>query len=85
MVTRLLPKIARPVLWLGSLHALTLLAVGYSYLMFDRLPGIFLSILRSGQLGVDELLSTQFGLSALAILPATLAMEPGMMSGLPMR
>jgi spermidine synthase len=74
VVTRLLPKIARPVLWLGSLHALTLLAVGYSYLMFDRLPGIFLSILRSGQLGVDELLSTQFGLSALAILPATLAM-----------
>ena len=24
-----------------SLHALTLVAVGYSYLMFDRLPGIF--------------------------------------------
>ena len=74
VVTRLLPRIARPVLWLGSLHALTLVAVGYSYLVFDRLPGIFLLILRSGQLGVDELLSTQFGLSALAILPATLAM-----------
>ena len=74
VVTRLLPRIARPVLWLGALHALTLVAVGYSYLVFDRLPGIFLLILRSGQLGVDELLSTQFGLSALAILPATLAM-----------
>ena len=73
-VTRLLPKVRRPVLWLGALHALTLVAVGYSYLMFDRLPGMFLAILRSGQLGVDELLSTQFGLSALAILPATLAM-----------
>ncbi|HND09957.1 MAG TPA: fused MFS/spermidine synthase [Pseudomonadota bacterium] len=74
IITRLLPRIARPMLWLGSLHALTLVAVGYSYLMFDRLPGIFLAILRSGNLGIDELLSTQFGLSALAILPATLAM-----------
>lgn len=74
LLTKLLPRISRPLLWLGSLHALTLVAVGYSYLMFDRLPGIFLAILRSGNLGIDELLSTQFGLSALAILPATLAM-----------
>lgn len=74
VLTKLLHRIRRPMLWLGVLHAVTLLAVGYSYLVFDRLPGLFLMILRSRQLGVDELLSIQFGLSALAILPATLAM-----------
>lgn len=73
-LTKLLPRIRRPVLWLGGLHAVTLVAVGYSYLVFDCLPGLFLTVLRSRQLGVDELLSIQFGLSALAILPATLAM-----------
>ena len=44
-LTKLLPRIRRPVLWLGGLHAVTLVAVGYSYLVFDRLPGLFLTVL----------------------------------------
>jgi spermidine synthase len=74
VVTRLLPSIKRPVLALGTVHALTLLTAVYSYLTLDQLPEIFLLILRGGSFNVDELLLTQFVLAALTMLPATLAM-----------
>jgi spermidine synthase len=74
VVTRLLPRIERPVLVLALVHGLTLLTAGYSYLTIDRLPELFLIILRGGSFSVDELLISQFVLAALAMLPATLAM-----------
>lgn len=73
-MTRFLKTLTRKVLWLGILHGIIFLTVGYSYLLFDRLPGLFLSTLRSGNFSIEDLLSIQFGLSALAILPATFAM-----------
>lgn len=74
VLTRLLPRILRPVTALGVTHALTLLTAVWSYLTLDRLPEVFLIILRGASFSVDELLGTQFILAALAILPATLAM-----------
>lgn len=74
LVVRFLPTIFRPVRALGALHALTFLSVGCSYLLLDKLPGLFLSFLRAEHLGVEQLLLTQFGLAALAIMPATFVM-----------
>ncbi len=74
VVTRLLPRLPRPVTALGIVHALTLFTAVWSYLTIDRLPEAFLIILRGASFSVDELLGTQFLLAASAILPATLAM-----------
>lgn len=74
VLTRLLPRLRRPVTALGLTHALTLFTAVWSYLTLDRLPEIFLVILRGASFSVDELLGTQFVLAAVAILPATLAM-----------
>ena len=74
IVTRMLPRIRRPVLALGLVHALTLGTAIYSYLTLDQLPEVFLLILRGGSFNVDELLLTQFVLASLTMLPATLAM-----------
>ena len=74
LCTRLLARLRRPVLALGVCHALTLVTAAWSYATIDRLPEVFLLILRGGSFSVDELLITQFVLAALAMLPATLAM-----------
>jgi spermidine synthase len=74
VLTRLLPRLSRPVTALGITHALTLITAIWSYLTLDRLPEVFLVILRGASFSVDELLGTQFILAAMAILPATLAM-----------
>lgn len=74
VLTRLLPRLSRPVTALGVTHGLTLVTAVWSYLTLDRLPEVFLIILRGASFSVDELLGTQFVLAALSILPATLAM-----------
>ncbi len=74
LTARFCGRVARPVLFLGISHLLTLFAVLVSYLTIDKLPALFLSILRGGAFTVDGLITTQFLLAALSILPATLAM-----------
>ncbi len=67
-------RTVRPVLWLALLElAIAVLGLG-SYCLIDRLPGAFLELLRGGTFSVDGILSAQFLLAALAVLPTTLAM-----------
>ncbi len=58
--------------------ALALLLLGLSscgfLLGFDRLPGLFFLIVQPRVLGYEQLLAVLFGVSALVVLPATLAM-----------
>lgn len=74
ITTRLLPLVQRPVRALAITHAATLVTALWSFFILPRLPGVFVSILRGSSFTVDELLTTQFVLAALAIAPATLAM-----------
>src|SRR4029077_188373 len=74
VATRLLPGLRRPVLALGLCHLLTLVLALGSYLVIDKLPRLFLAILRGGTFSVDGLIASQFLLAALAVLPATFAM-----------
>ena len=76
IVTRMLPRIRRPVLALGLVHALTLGTAIYSYLTLDQLPEVFLLILRGGSFNVDELLLTQFVLASLTMLIGSLGRVP---------
>ncbi len=74
ITTRLLPLVRRPVRALALTHAATLATALWSFYILPRLPGVFVSILRGSSFTVDELLTTQFVLAALAIAPSTLAM-----------
>ncbi|MBL9008679.1 MAG: fused MFS/spermidine synthase [Myxococcales bacterium] len=74
LATRLLPLVRRPVRALAITHAATLGTALWSFYILPRLPAVFVSILRGSSFTVDELLTTQFVLAALAIAPATVAM-----------
>ncbi len=64
----------RPLRWLGFVHLSVGAAVLASYAVMDRLPGAFLALLRGGTFSVDGIITLQFLLAALALLPPTLAM-----------
>ena len=77
--SRLAARVRRPILWLGAVHLGLLLLVGLSLLAIDELPGLFLALLRprEGQttaFAVDEILTYQFLIAALPVLPTTLLM-----------
>lgn len=74
VATRLIPRIERPVRALALVHALTLGTALWSFYILPRLPHVFMDLLRGSSFTVDELLTSQFVLAALSILPATLAM-----------
>ncbi|MDW8284006.1 MAG: hypothetical protein RMK29_20065 [Myxococcales bacterium] len=74
LATRLLPRLQQPVLALGLCHLLTLVLALVSHLTIDKLPALFLALLRGGTFSPDGLIFIQFLLAALAILPTTTAM-----------
>jgi spermidine synthase len=74
ITARLVERTHRPVAWLGAVHLATAAAIGFSYLVIDKLPAAFLALLRGNTLSVDGILFCQFVLAAIAILPATLLM-----------
>ncbi|HVZ71680.1 MAG TPA: fused MFS/spermidine synthase [Polyangia bacterium] len=71
---RLSQRTAHPVRWLAGLHLGIAAAVGVSYLCTDRLPFVFTWLLRSSSFAVDTILSCQFVLACVTVLPATILM-----------
>ncbi|MCG5052392.1 MAG: fused MFS/spermidine synthase [Myxococcales bacterium] len=67
-------RTALPVRSLGWVHLLTVLAMGSSYLLMDRLPFVFAWLLASTSFGPGAVQICQFVLACLVILPATLLM-----------
>ena len=67
-------RTTRPLTWLGRLHLGIAGAVGFSYLVMDRLPYAFTWLLASSSTGVDPILFCQFALVCAAVLPATTLM-----------
>ncbi|HSZ83525.1 MAG TPA: fused MFS/spermidine synthase [Polyangia bacterium] len=71
---RLSQRTAHPVRWLAALHLGIATAVGVSYLCTDRLPFVFTWLLKSTSFGVDTILTCQFVLACVTVLPATILM-----------
>jgi len=67
-------RTAEPVRWLGALHLGIASAVGLSYLVTDRIPYVFTWLLQSASFGVDTILTCQFILACITVLPATVLM-----------
>jgi spermidine synthase len=63
-----------PVRWLAALHLGTAAAVGATYLFTDKLPYVFTWLLQSTSFGVDTILTCQFVMAAMTVLPATILM-----------
>lgn len=79
IMSRLSAHAERPLAWLAATHFATVLMVGLSLLLIDKLPAAFLAFLRPtpGQVGsasVDDIMFYQFVLAALPVLPATFVM-----------
>jgi spermidine synthase len=74
LIARLTAQTRRPMEWLAGLHLATAAMIGLSYLLMDKLPAVFLGLLRGGAFSVDGIMFCQFLLAALAVLPATLCM-----------
>ncbi|HTA18824.1 MAG TPA: fused MFS/spermidine synthase, partial [Polyangia bacterium] len=71
---RLSQRTAHPVRWLAALHLGIATAVGVSYLCTDRMPFVFTWLLKSTSFGVDTILTCQFVLACVTVLPATILM-----------
>ncbi|HEX4405383.1 MAG TPA: fused MFS/spermidine synthase [Polyangia bacterium] len=71
---RLSQRTAHPVRWLAALHLGIATAVGVSYLCTDRIPFVFTWLLKSTSFGVDTILTCQFVLACVTVLPATILM-----------
>jgi spermidine synthase len=71
---RLSQRTAHPVRWLAALHLGIAAAVGVSYLSTDRLPYVFTWLLKSTSFGTDTILTCQFVLACVTVLPATILM-----------
>jgi spermidine synthase len=71
---RLSQRTANPVRWLAALHLGIAAAIGVSYLVTDRLPLVFTWLLESASFGVEAVLTCQFALACIAVLPTTILM-----------
>jgi spermidine synthase len=71
---RISQRTAHPVRWLAGLHLTIVTAVGLSYLVTDKMPYVFTWLLQSSSFGVDTILTCQFVLACITVLPATVLM-----------
>ncbi|MCK5797668.1 MAG: fused MFS/spermidine synthase [Deltaproteobacteria bacterium] len=74
VIGRLSQRSRNPVGWLAINHILIVIFVGISYLLMDKLPFIYLHLIRGGKMQADAVLWRQFLLTALTMLPATFAL-----------
>ncbi|MBW2731843.1 MAG: fused MFS/spermidine synthase [Deltaproteobacteria bacterium] len=74
IIGRLAQRSRDPVGWLALNHLLIALFVGVSYLLIDKLPFIYLFLVQGERIDAAAVLVRQFAMSALIMLPATLAM-----------
>jgi predicted membrane-bound spermidine synthase len=71
---RVSQRTAHPVRWLAGLHLAIVTAVGLSYLVTDKMPYVFTWFLQSTGFGVNGILTCQFFLACITVLPATVLM-----------
>ncbi len=74
LVGRLSARSRNPIAWLALTHLVIVLLVGASYLSIDKIPFIFLFLIRGETLDAGSVLTSQFLLALFVMLPATLAM-----------
>lgn len=74
LVGRLAAATRNPVGLLAVLHLAVALMVGVSYLLIDKLPFVYIFLLRGETLEAQTVLWSQFLVALLIMLPATLAM-----------
>ncbi len=74
VIGRLAARTRDPLGWLSVNHLLVAVLAGASYMLADKLPFIFLFLIRGEQLSADTVLFSQFLMSLLVMLPATFAM-----------
>jgi spermidine synthase len=71
---RLVTRFRDPVRGLALTHLGIVLCIGLSYLITDRLPFVFTYLLSSTMVSSDAVLTCQFALACLAVLPSTFLM-----------
>lgn len=74
VIGRLSQRSANPVGWLAINHILIVVFVAVSYLLLDKLPHVYLFLIKGDKMQADAVLWRQFILTALVMLPATFAM-----------
>jgi spermidine synthase len=74
VVGRLASRSRDPVGWLAINHLAIVVLVGLSYLLADKLPFVFLWLIRGHELRAGTVMGSQFLMALLTMLPATLAM-----------
>ena len=74
IIGRLAARTRDPVGWLSVNHLAVAVLAGGSYLLADKLPFIFLFLIRGESLGADTVQFAQFLMALLVMLPATFAM-----------
>jgi spermidine synthase len=71
---RLVARFRDPVRGLALTHLGIVMCIGLSYLITDRLPFIFTYLLSSTMVSADAVLTCQFALACLTVLPSTFLM-----------
>ena len=71
---RLVTRFRDPVRGLALTHLGIVLCIGLSYLITDRLPFVFTYLLSSTMVSADAVLTCQFALACLTVLPSTFLM-----------
>jgi spermidine synthase len=74
VIGRLAARSRNPVGWLSVNHLAVVLFVGLSYLLMDKLPFVFLWLIRGEKLSAGGVMWSQFLIALLIMLPATFAM-----------
>jgi spermidine synthase len=74
VVGRLAAGSRNPVGWLAANHFAVVLLVGSSHLLMDKIPFIFLYLIKGEQLSAPQVMWSQFLIALLVMLPATFAM-----------
>ena len=74
VMARLASRTRDPVGWLAVNHLLIAVLVGASFLLADRLPLVFLWLIKGSTIDASSVLWSHFAMALLTMLPATLAM-----------
>jgi spermidine synthase len=74
LLSRLAARTRNPTGWLAINHLVVVVFAGLAYLVMDKLPFIFLYLIKGRTLDASVVLTAQFALSLVVMLPATFAM-----------
>ena len=74
VIGRLTQRSRNPVGWLAVCHFAIAILAGGSYLLMDKLPFVYLHLIKGGSLEAQAILWAQFLVALVVMLPATFAM-----------